>query len=227
MAVTYDIIARMVVHNLNAAEGSWSASSSDPAYLDEAIWHSVLDAEAEQVEAILNDMFHGRRQHAAGLIASVTVAYAGAIPTHIGPLVSVFVGSRQCVPAPLELVTRVKTGLMIRMDSRLSDGLYAEDPSGNLYFTGTGSATVRLGVYARPQFADYAAFLAATPLAPPEDFAAISDRAVGRLLPKEGDNIGVAQTHWLRGEARLNLKRGQKMIAPELKTAERRPEAEI
>lgn len=225
--VTYDYLARMVVHNLNAAEGAWAAESSDPAYLNEAVWNAILDAEAEQIEAILMAMFHGRRQHVPTLIASAALSNGSAIPSHIGPLISVMVNGRQCAPAPLELVTRVRGGLQIRMDARLSEALYAEDPAGNLYFTGLGQATVKYGNYLRPDFVDFADFKDGTPLAPPEDFSAVIDRAVARLLPKEGDNIGVSQTHWTRAEARLNQKRGQKVAAPELKVAERRPDAEV
>lgn len=227
MALTYQSIVANVVAVLNANPGTWSEDSTNPAYLDQQIQDSVLTAEGEVIESILLSPFQGRRQHAAALIAEVELDNGQAVPSHIGPLISVFVEDRRSVAAPLELVTRVNQGLSMRIDKRLKTGLYAEDLSGNLYFTGTGKAKVKYGKYQRPEFVDRAAFLAATPLAPPETFGEIVDKAVGYMLPKDGDNVQTGVAHYTRADNRRRERLGMKTLVPELKVAEKRPDTEV
>lgn len=212
-----------VVAELNAGEGIWAGAVTDELYAPEAIREAILTAEGEMIAAFLTAWSHGRRflDAVAGrqLLRVATVADGGVIPSHIGGVTAVIVNGHVCEPVSLASLMDLKADNILKL--RTISHLYALTGDNRLYFTGTGSASVHHTWYEKPSFADMNAFLAGEMLAPPELERPIIDRAMARILPREGEMMGVSQSYFIRSEITRREILGQNVPQSMLESAQR------
>lgn len=217
---TYDAVARMLVQALNAdSTNNYSANSDNQAYPDLAIQAAILDGEADVVQAILEAPAHSRR--AAGLTTSATVASGAQLPSHPGRLLGVVLDDVWAESIPAAEMSRLMSGnqrVNNPLKLRQTGKVFAVTGDNRLLFRGSGLATVYFGQYARPAFASYAAFLAATMLAPDEYLDAVFFSAM-KVIGHEGQMLGAMAAYYDRGRAQIGAIRGDSQ--PTLKAAQR------
>lgn len=196
----YETLAKQVVQALNADHtNTYLALSTDEAYPNAAIWQSILNAEAKVINAIFETPGHGR--NAGALNTSVPVANGAQVPSHPGRLLGVVIDevwAERISAAEMSRFTNANARRFNPLKLKNIDHLYAMTGDGRLLFVGGGTATVYYGVYTRPVFADYTAFLAGTMLLPDEYAAACFCLAM-QVIGHEGTMIQAMAAYYDRG----------------------------
>lgn len=186
MAADYTRVVSLIIQEL-AAGDAYGTTVSDPRFYDSGIRDAVVEADSFVVGAIIASNSAWKTQLTK---TSSTVAHAGSIPAHIGPVVSVVLNGKGADPWPKSEIEWERTN---SLSLASIDPHYWIDNDGVLFHNYSGNATV--WYYA----ASYASGSPPTLVSPDAFEEVIASKALAFLINVEGENTAAAaqyDQHW-------------------------------